>query len=200
MPPRKSRRNRVGFRDQRTVIRVLPEGKVTELAYFRLIRGTDVRVQFGDTGGYAPMALVKQARRELRNNRRVAQANFDEIWCVFDRDEHPDVSSAIEEARQSGVETAMSNPCFELWLVLHVQEHTKSVHRHIIQRECQRLGLTDGKAIADGAEHRLRGGYARAKQLARKLDEMHERNRSPRGSNPSSGVWRLVDRLQSNQG
>ncbi len=179
---------------------MLTEGKVTEPAYFRLVKGTDVRIQFGDTGGYTPMALVKQARRELRTNRRVAQADFDEIWCVFDRDEHPDVSSAIEEARQGGVETAMSNPCIELWLVLHVQEHTKSVHRHAIQKECQRLGLTDGKAIADGVEHRLRGGYARAKQRARKLDEMHKQSDSPRGSNPSSGVWRLVDRLQAKQG
>ena len=146
------------------------------------------------------MALVKQARRELKSNRRVGQADFDEIWCVFDRDEHPDVSSAIEEARQSGVETAMSNPCIELWLVLHVQEHTKSVHRHVIQKECQRLGLTDGKAIAGQSEHRLRDGYALAKQRARKLDEMHERNRSPRGSNPSSAVWRLIDRLQAKEG
>ncbi|MDD9964120.1 MAG: RloB family protein [Gammaproteobacteria bacterium] len=185
----------MGFRDQRRVIRVLLEGKVTEPAYLRLFQGTDVLMPFGRTGGYTPMALVKQARREVKDNRRLGYADFDEIWCVFDRDEHPDVNSAIEEARQSGIETAMSNPCFELWLVLHVQEHSKSVHRHAIQKECQRLGLTHGKAIADGAAQRLRSGFSVAKQRAQNLDEMHAQTGSPRGSNPSTGVWRLVDRL-----
>ena len=144
------------------------------------------------------MALVKQARSEAKRHHRLAQANFDQIWCVFDRDEHPDVGSAIaiEEARQGGVETAMSNPCFELWLVLHVREYSASVHRLAIQKECERRGVTDGKAIADEAAHQLRGGYSEAKQRAQQLDKMHERTGSPRGSNPSSGVWRLVDRLQ----
>ena len=197
MRPQKGKRSKVGFRDQRRVIRVLTEGEVTEPAYLRLFKGTDVQIQFGDRGGYAPMALVKQARREIKSNRRARWADFDEVWCVFDRDEHPDVSSAIEEARHSGVETAMSNPCFELWLVLHVQEHSAGVHRHVIQRVCSNLGLTDGKAIADGAVQRLRDGFRMAKQRALKLNEMHELTGSPRGSNPSSSVWRLVDRLQA---
>ena len=179
---------------------MLAEGKVTEPTYLRLVKGADVQIQFGKTDGYVPMALVKQARREVKANRRVAQADFDEVWCVFDRDEHPDVSNALEEARQSGVETAMSTPCFELWLVLHAQERSAFVHRHVIQRECRNLGLIDGKTIAEGAAHQLRSGYLLAKQRAQKLDEMHEQTGSPRGSNPSSGVWRLVDRLQMGQG
>lgn len=197
MPLQKNKRSQVQTRDRRRVIRVLAEGKATEPDYLRLVKGSHVRIQFRDTGGLTPMALVRQARLEVKENRAQKQLDFDEIWCVFDRDEHPDVNSAIEEARQGGVETALSNPCFELWLVLHVRQWAAHVHRHVIQRECRRLELTQGKRIVDRAEDQLLMGFRVAKQRAQKLDEMHEQAGSPRGTNPSSGVWRLVDRLQA---
>jgi hypothetical protein len=39
---------------------------------------------------------------------------FDEVWCVFDVD-HFEVEPAIREARRTGLELAVSDPCFELW-------------------------------------------------------------------------------------
>lgn len=194
MRPKKHRRTTPGFREQRTVVRVLAEGKVTEQQYLHAIKGHEVQLEFG-AGGFTPMTLVRQARRETRDNRHAD--DFDEIWwCVFDRDEHPDLDRAIEEARQSGIHTAMSNPCFELWLVLHVEDQWAHIHRRAAQRRCSDLHLTIGKKIASDGIERLRDGYDAAKQRAQALDRMHERDGAPRGSNPSSGVWRLVDRLR----
>ena len=194
MRPKKHRRTAPGLKEQRTVVRVLAEGKVTERQYLNAIGGHDVQLEFGDTDGFTPMALVKKARPETRANRRAD--DFDEIWCVFDCDEHPDINRAIHEARQSDIRTAMSNPCFELWLVLHVEDQWAHIHHHAVQRRCSDLRLTDGKKIADDGIVRLRDGYDAAKQRSQALDRMHEQGGAPKGSNPSSGVWRLVDRLR----
>ncbi len=44
---------------------------------------------------------------------------FDEVWCLFDVDRFPDVADAARRARRSRINVAVSNPCFELWLLLH---------------------------------------------------------------------------------
>ncbi len=54
--------------------------------------------------------------RERRDPRREP-----EVWCLFDRDEHGEVDTAIAEGIRNGVRVAFSHPCFELWLLLHFQ-------------------------------------------------------------------------------
>ena len=131
-----------------------------------------------------PATLVEHAREHLRSNRRRRPA-FDEIWCVFDTDEHKRLAQAIEEARQSGIEVAVSNPCIELWLVLHKREQTAHIHRHNVQRLSSALGLSDGKRIAEPAWTGLVEAFETAKQRARALDERHSGNGSPPRSNPA---------------
>ena len=197
MPKRPSTsRRRTGFKDQRKVVRVLAEGEVTEPAYLRGMASKSVRLDMGRTGGFAPMSLVKRARDEMKANRKASERGFDELWCVFDQDEHADVARAIREARDSGIQTALSNPCFELWLVLHVEDCQAHLDRRTAQAWCARLGLTRGKALAPGAQMRLADGYVDAKRRAQALDRTHEETGAGRGANPSSSVWRLVDRLK----
>lgn len=126
--PKRSRR-RIAFRDQRRVVRVLTEGEVTEPAYLRVMASETVRLDIGRTGGFVPMSLVRRARKEAKANRRARGEGFDEIWCVFDRDEHPNLEQAMREARDSGVCTALSNPCFEVWLLLHVEPCSAHIER-----------------------------------------------------------------------
>lgn len=193
----RSLRRQVAFREQRSVIRIHTEGRITEPEYLGLMSGRGVSLDFGTTGA-TPMALVQQARQEARKNRRAhADDRFDEIWCVFDCDEHPHLGQALQEARDSGIHTAFSNPCFELWLVLHVENQTAYIHRHAIQDRCEELCLTDGKALVEEAISKLTEGYSKAKERAQSLRMGHKASGSPAGANPSSGVWRLVDRLQS---
>ena len=194
--PARSRRH-IGRREPHIIIRVLTEGAVTECEYLRRIRGPAVRLDSSDAG-MAPMTLVERARAYQRAERRVRAVNrrFDEIWCVFGRDEHPDFERAVREARDAGIRTAISNPCFELWLVLHLEEQTAHIERHAIQRRARALGLIEDKRLGAAADAALNDGYDTAAQRARNLDDMHERDGSPPGSNPSSGVWRLADRLR----
>ena len=105
-------------------------------------------------------------------------------------------TQAISEARQSGINVAVSNPCFELWLVLHCENRARPVHRGDIQRDARKLNLIVGKSVPAGAWGTLEDNYQDAKRRAKGLDQMH-RDVSPPGSNPSTNVWRLVDRLRS---
>ena len=148
-----------------------------------------------------PLSLVARAREEVNRSRRFGSRqgslSFDEIWCVFDVDEHPNRSQAIFEARQSDINVAVSNPCFELWLVLHVEGRARPVHRSDIQRDATKLNLIRGKNVPDAAwRGGLEDGYEDAKRRAQGLDRMHDGNQSPQRSNPSTGVWRLVDRIR----
>ncbi len=95
----------------------------------------------------------------------------------------------------SNVCVAMSNPCFELWLVLHMEDQTAHVHRKDIQKRADQLGIVDDKHLAADAIPRLLDGYQTAKERAVSLRERHTLNGSDLGSNPSSNVWQLVDRL-----
>lgn len=185
--------------EQRRVIRVLTEGRVTERDYLRRWarrnRSSSVRLDFAEFG-MAPITLVDRAREHVRNNRS-RHPEFDEIWCVFDTDEHQHLAQAVESARQGRIEVSVSNPCIELWLVLHARDQTAHIHRHDVQRLSNELGLTDGKKIADAAWRTLVEAFETARQRARTLDERHAGNGSPLRSNPSTDLWRLVERLDN---
>ena len=146
-----------------------------------------------------PDALVRRAKEHVKRNRRTKRSDpeFDEIWCVFDVDQHPNVSRAIHDARQSGIKVAVSNPCFELWLVLHRDEQTAYIDRQEIQRRSDELRITAKKRILPSAEAILVDAVETATQRARALDQRHADNGSPPRSNPSTDVWRLVDQLRA---
>ena len=187
---------------ERRVVRIYCEGRVTEPDYVRIWgRSNDaIQIDWGDCG-MVPMTLVERAREDLKHNlrskKRHGVSEYDEAWCVFDMDSHPHVARAIFEARQSGINVAVSNPCFELWLVLHEEDCTRYVDRKQVQRCAKDLSLLDGKSIPVTAGSVLVAKYEDAKQRACALDAMHEGNGSESGSNPSTEVWRLVDSIRA---
>lgn len=192
-------RRRIIPRRPLNVVQVLTEGAVTEPGYLTLwarLNRYNVRLNISDRGK-TPDALVRRAREYVRTGRpRHRVPDFDEIWCVFDVDQHPYLQQAVNNAAQSGIEVAVSNPCVELWLVLHLQEQTAFIHRRDAQRLSNDLGLTHGKDIHEGARRMLIDTFETAKRRARRLSERHEGNGSPPRTNPSTDMWRLVDRLR----
>ena len=167
---------RLGREEVRRIVRVHSEGTVTEPSYFRHIaRGsTWVTVTFGP-GGMGPLPLVDRARADIRERRRRnTTIEFDEIWVVFDIDQHPYVNQAREEARHSDIQTVISNPCFELWLLLHIEEHNRAIDRHAAQRRARKLGLIDKKSINPSAWGSLDDTHATARTRAIKLGQRHE--------------------------
>lgn len=134
----------------------------------------------------SPSQLVKYAKVQ----RDLSPTDFDEVWCVFDVDEFQDVPRAVAMAQEAGIDIAVSNPCFELWPILHFAAHNgyagtyrellPHLTRHLPRYDKSRL---DFRHFAEG----WRDALTRAKPLAPQGKE-HE-------VNPATGVWTLVDRI-----
>ena len=63
----------------------------------------------------------------------------DTVWAVFDVDEHPDLNRAKIKCRKNGVGVACSNPCFEVWLILHCEMYERPGGRHQAQEKFEAL-------------------------------------------------------------
>ena len=81
----------------------------------------------------APMTVVnsavKQKRDEAKEARRGRGRASDEYWCVIDVDQHANLVPAVEKAIANGISVAVSNPCVDLWFILHFQDQTAEIDR-----------------------------------------------------------------------
>ncbi|SNQ49364.1 conserved hypothetical protein [Frankia canadensis] len=134
-----------------------------------------------------PATLVRRAVEKARD------PEIDECWCTFDVEwptNHPNLKQAVSLARENGIRLAISNPCFELWLVLHFEDHRRFSDNATIERRSRELDGRSGKGI-DPAVYMPRRWEA--VERARALEAMHLRNsvRFP-ADNPSSSMADLV--------
>jgi len=180
---------------------VVCEGEVTEPQYLRgfaRAQGANtVRLHVEAPGG-DPRALVERAV-ELRDQavaraarERDANLAYDEVWCVFDVDDHARLRTARELAERTGIGLAVSNPSFELWLILHFRNQSA----HLTSKRAAEIL---GKHIRDYHKHvrydELSSGYADAVERAASLERRHLEAGTEDG-NPSTGVYYLTERIR----
>lgn len=99
-------------------ILIVCEGENTEPSYFNQFRITSAKVKsVGE--GYNTISLVNRALALSQ------QGNYDQVWCVFDKDDFndSDFNSAIQIAVANNFGVAYSNQSFEYWLILHFNDH-----------------------------------------------------------------------------
>lgn len=113
---------------------------------------------------------------------------------MFDIDEHPNVAQAIDKAHANGIRLAVSNPCLELWFILHFEDQTAYLDRHTAQSKSADI-LSCGKNLTNDAATRLYEGFEDARERALLLDKKHDRDGSNPGANPSSNAWKLIDSI-----
>lgn len=197
-PPRRLERASPGIAPRQ--IAVFAEGSKTEPDYLaHWHRAHRDRVQVVVDGGLgAPVTVVDRAadqkHQEAREARRGRGRASDEYWCVFDVDQHPNVGQAIEKALANGISVAMSNPCIELWFILHFQDQTAHIERSDAQAVSKEL-LKCGKILDNAALEALEERFTEARIRAVALDAKHLGDDRAAGSNPSSGMWRLIDQI-----
>ena len=186
---------------------VVCEGKNTEPEYLkecaRYYGAGTVRLRPIAAAG-VPLTIVKAAINEkatLVDNHRKNKDSFEgcfKVWAIFDRDIHPNVPQALALARKFGIEVAFSNPCFELWPLLHLEEFGTQLGRHALQSRLK--SKMPGYDHNDGAlinfeliKHRFSEAYIRAKLHI----TARESERCPQG-NPSTSVGILVRKIIEN--
>lgn len=160
-------------------------------------RNPRVEVQIPREHG-VPLTLVELAvelRGEAEDRARAERDEnlaFDEVWCAYDVDEHPRLNDARQLAAANEIDLAVSNPCFELWLLLHFRDSPGMRHRHDVQALLAKFIEGYDKHLEPAL---VLSGYEKALERALRLDrdatEMEES-----GRNPTTGVHRLTESIR----
>ncbi len=180
-----SQRRRPVSREPADRILVVCGGDVTEPSYFeglrQFYRSPAIKVVIRKKS-VDPASLVGYAAK-LRDN---DADSFEDVWCVVDVDDF-DLGPAVVLAARKNVSLAVSNPCFETWLLLHFIDQTaplacsaeaERVLRRFVPDYCK--SRLDFGRYADGLDA--------AVERARKLAEPGREHLA----NPASGVWPLI--------
>lgn len=183
----------------RTTFRVYAEGVSSEPEYIdalkRLPEFTDaVSVDVSiEEAGATPMHLVERACADKRR----ADLDVDFYWCVFDVEfpqRHPHLDRARQMARDNGVRLAVSNPCFETWLILHHRYHTGHLSTDEAIQLRRELDGSDSKHLDGPLYMELAPDAIRH---AQSLRDKHQRDGTnfPE-DNPSSSVDQFVTHIR----
>lgn len=204
--PVDSLRRRVDVRKPRKTIAVFCEGESTEPRYLEALKrepavrdaaAVEIRIE-PESYGSAPLTLVEMAaaarKRALKQGEEV-----DEFWCVFDVEwpkHHPNLDRAIKLAKDNEIRLAISNPCFELWLILHHRDQKAFLDNDGARRRRRDCDGQAGKSL-DGAVYM--GNRKDAVRRAVALERYHHDNRTAfPNDNPSSSFYRLVESAETN--
>ena len=179
---------------------IVCEGAVTEQGYFddhrRAYRSVlNIEICPGGT----PRTLVDRAVKMKRDGELKVKSEgdenqrYDHVWCVFDVDDHPGIQAAADKATGNGIELAISDPCFELWILLHFQDQRAHIKREKL-RVAVRKHLPSYEK--DVPCDKLRPHYEVAKKRAEDLERWHKEQQRELPSNPSTGIPRLTEQIR----
>lgn len=158
-------------RKTRPKLLLIVEGSAnkSEQSYFELLARelrsakavVDVKVI---PGKGEPSKLLKRCLTEKdRNGDR-----YDYYCLVVDVDEHASLPNVLKQAERNGINVVVTNPKFELWLLLHVTDVNTQLSTSQIDKLMSELNLTAGK---------------RGKELARKFPVRNYQEACQRGYN-----------------
>ncbi|OGV41922.1 MAG: hypothetical protein A2X46_17875 [Lentisphaerae bacterium GWF2_57_35] len=191
-------RRQIGYRKPKKHFHIATEGNETEPRYFELFKTTredEIQLKIIPSKHKSrPLQVLEHLKLHVAKNGRKG----DEAWLVIDRDawDEAELNDVFREAQSYGYEVALSNPCFELWLYLHMRDNRLFANRH----QCQDM-LQD---VLDGYDPNKKSTYKTecllpnvdmAIQRAQGLD-LHPNDLWPR--NQATRVYKLIHRIRRN--
>lgn len=189
------RSRQIGIRELRDSFLIVCEGEKTEPNYFRKFRVHKL-VLHGT--GHNTASLVRETIR-LKNEYFNEDKEFDQVWCVFDRDSFSAQSfnEALALARKAQFQVAYSNEAFELWYLLHFAYNDSAMARNL---------YSDRLTTALGFPYRKNSEEMYVLLLNKQQDAIRNAERllsqyeppDPWNNNPSTTVHLLVKELIKN--
>lgn len=196
---------------------IVTEGEVTEPVYFELLRSDlqlpAVRIRVEPGKASDPRHVIESAATEVKVHARLAKKGllshteplrFEQVWAVVDTDVavRQGFWNEVESlAAARKVKLAHSTPCFEFWLLLHIQGQTT------------RSDLVNGDAAKSAVKHALGRDYSTDENVARavmptfiakwpeavvhaeRVRAYHRDANTPPPANPSTEICALVRAL-----
>lgn len=106
------------------------EGTSTEICYFRWFqrrcKDIVIKIETKNKNRTAPLQVLERIKEEAKDLRKK-----DEAWLVIDRDtwDEKDLTEIANWVKNgSNHNLALSNPCFELWLIFHFEDINKRLN------------------------------------------------------------------------
>jgi hypothetical protein len=148
---------RVGFKKTKRLYVVSTEGAETEPIYFHEFRPSRdstfrLKILGNPTHKSHPVEVVKRLIEYECHERPGANTEY---WAIIDRNAWPDIDlrSAYELTHaRPHLHIAMSHPCFELWLWLHLRPNRPFNDRHDCQRQLEREWFQFSKSAYPASE------------------------------------------------
>ena len=202
------------------VIRVYCEGAKTEPLYISGFIDSlpDTRRRFvvaiEPTKKNTPVQLVDEAVSYKKSKKYVPG---DLLWVVYDREGAAKYSNelhakAYDKAQKNGINVALSNVCFEYWLILHIvdtsapatsyDEFCKSTDFKRLFKDFAGFDYDKAGAKVFGS---LSSGVALARQRAERINAVSLESAPPSRKlpfhlNPYSNVYELLEDIETLRG
>ena len=208
---------RRGSKPRRTkpVILIVTEGEKSEPKYFEHFRtrqnNVEVRVVPNSKNGGKTdyLNLIRKASRICKDD-DLSPKSGDSVWIVADGDVNYQAADAIKKknealtqarttAEKEAYSLLISNPCFELWYLLHLRYTTAHLPDYdAVKKALEQAGIKDYEKHNDLYEQ-LASETFEAIKRAKRLETHQVENgfALPLGidANPFTEVYRLVEKL-----
>lgn len=202
-------------RQVKPIILIVTEGSRTEPKYFEHFKtrqtNIDIRVvgSRSNSGETDYVSLIRKAQEYQKKN-QMSLDNGDSVWVVADGDvnfNNPDpvtsknqqLMQARKMAERSEIQMAISNPCFELWYLLHFRYTTKYLKDYIAVKN-ELLPFLPEYEKTNDVYDQLLPMLENAVKNAKNLEKYHlddgEELPFEIGVNPYTEVFRLIESLQ----
>jgi len=113
-------------REIKSFIVIVVEGAKTERLYFEMLQKNfrdkvKLKVVIPEKGKSSPAKLLDALRNQKAKYISAENSkNPDSFWMICDVDLHKGIHQVITDALRENFKIAVSNPCFEVWLFLHL--------------------------------------------------------------------------------
>jgi hypothetical protein len=164
------------------------------------LEATSIKIT-GESGSH-PSSVVEFARLEKEKNKKECKKNgkvpYKHIYCVFDVDEHQNLSDAIQRAKDLKFIPIVSNQSFEVWYLFHfIKDPIGWTHRDELNKMLSIHIKKDYSKGEQGMYALIRDKEEHAIQLSEKIlasakEESEDRNPY---RNPSTEVHIIVKKL-----
>ena len=170
----------------RKIALVICEGE-TEACYINLLKAwykSPIRIVSHIEGTKITQSLVEKRAKELKISPRDKVRAF----LMYDMD----VQTINEKLLKCKAEMLLSNPCFEIWLLLHAKDQKTAISSDIVIKELKKCAPVwknyTKSAFTDTQKIFLNSNTDVAVARAKELQEFQ---------NPSTGVYKLIEHLKS---
>lgn len=183
-------------REPLPLLLIVCEGESTEPNYFhelkKRVRVSNFRIKVEKGSGGSTLNVVECASQLMQED------EYDEVWCVIDTEilaTNKSFDAAVKLAVHSGIKLAISNPAFEYWYVLHIQETSRGF-TSVAQLITFLTGILPGYKKSTSYTPHIFDRTDIAIVCAEKLLRSQATSTDPY-PHPSTNVFELVRRLHS---